>query len=104
MFPLLGLSRWLDRLPGLALLSRYSIAHRRPSRSASRRSRNLASHRTFVLHTPTEETENGSRSFALVDWNSPSDHPSHLAVRRAALTDQPTRKNAGGAACGASCR
>src|SRR5262245_55132362 len=26
-----------------------------------------------------------------------------MAVRRAALTDRPTRKNAGGARCGASC-
>jgi hypothetical protein len=66
-------------------------------------SRNLVSRRTFVVHIHLRRKQNGSRPFALVDWNSPSDHPTHLAFRRAALADRPTRKTAGGADCGASC-
>src|SRR4029450_7348936 len=56
--------------------------------------------RSHAIHL--RRKQNGSRPFALVDWNSPSDHPFHLAFRRASLADRRRARNKRGAACGAS--
>src|SRR5262245_11883586 len=88
------------------LVTPFPIAGRLMSTLPTREpfdSRNLASRRTFVMHIHLRRKQNGSRPFALADWNPPSNHPSHLAFRRTALADQPTSKNAGGAHYGASC-